>query len=146
MKSSLLKTLLILAVFVSTQTAFSQEFSTIDIVKVNGLYEKEAFFFYNQNWKEFRAEAYKKGFISGYEMLRTEMDSTNHFQLILITRYPDSISFHNKEQNFAPIMKKISPNGPKMLNNIPRKDILEYVSGYDTFSILEDKKGRKRKK
>jgi ketosteroid isomerase-like protein len=121
--------------FISVNKLYAQQFSTIDIVSVKAIYEKEAMFFYNENWKSFRAEAYRKGFISGYEILKTEKDSTQKFQLILVTKYSDSLSFHNKENNFALIMKSISPNGPKMLNNIPRKDILEYLSGYDAILV-----------
>jgi len=113
----------------------AQSFSTVDIVKVKSVYEKEAMYFYNENWKAFRKEAYKKGFISGYQILRSATDSTNHFQLILITEYSDSTAFARQEDNFRPIMKSISPKGPKMLNDIPRKEILEYLSGYKTTNV-----------
>jgi ketosteroid isomerase-like protein len=129
---------IILLLLTCNQHVVAQKYSTIDIVKVNSIYEKEAMFYYNENWKPFRQEAYKKGFISGYEILKTETDSTKHFQLILITKYPDSISFHNKEENFAPIIKSISPNGPNMLNSISRKEMLEYVSGYEASEMVND--------
>lgn len=123
------------AISFSIYTANAQQFTTVDIVKVKASYEKEAMFFYNENWKQFRIEAHQRGFISGFELLKTEIDSLRQFQLILITKYPDSISFHQKEENFAPIMKRISPNGPKMLNSVPRKEILEWVAGYEAILI-----------
>lgn len=126
-------------------TALAQNIKTMDIVKVNARYEKEALYFYNENWKAFRNEALKKGFISGFEMLRTATDSTNHFQLILITEYADSTSFQNMERNFEPIMKAISPKGPRMLNEVPRKEFLEYIVGYDALSIISKQRKAKRK-
>ena len=104
---SMTRILLIIFIFSSSFVkSISQNYITLDIVKVNAAYKEEAMYFYNENWKQFRIEAHKKGFISGFEMLKTETDSSKYFQLILITKYPDSLTFHNKEQNFAPIMKK----------------------------------------
>lgn len=128
------------------QTARGQQLTTLDIVKVNASYEKEALYFYQENWKAFRELALQKGVISGYEMHRTATDSTQHFQLILITRYPDSTALANSEENFRPIMKEVSPQGPRMLNHVDRKEFLEYVSGYETHVLWEStKKARSNK-
>lgn len=123
-----------------------QEISTIDIVKVKAVYEKEAMYFYNENWKAFRKLALQEKVIAGFELLRTATDSTNHFQLILITTYSDSVSFANSEENFRPIMQRISPNGPKMLNQIARKDFLEYITGYETISLYSGRTKKSKKK
>lgn len=115
----------------TTQKISVPYISTIDIVKCSEALEKEALYYYEQNWKAFRAAALDKGFISGYQLLRTPTDSTSHFNLILITEYPDSTSYSQLEENFQSVMKKISPNGPKMLNDVKRSDFLEYVAGYE---------------
>lgn len=130
-------------VLVAFHTALGQETSTIDVVKVKAQYEKEAMYFYNENWKAFRELAFKKGIISGYELLRTPKDSTNHFELILITKYKDRPSFEKSEENFRPIMKQVSPNGPRMLNDIDRKVFLTYLTGYETTRLAAS--GRKPK-
>lgn len=127
------------------QTSRGQELTTMDIVRVNATYEKEALYFYQENWKAFRKLALQKGVISGYEMHRTATDSTHHFQLILITRYPDSTALANSEENFRPIMKEVSPQGPRMLNNVDRKEFLEYVRGYETH-LLWNEPTKPRKK
>lgn len=124
-----------LVLLITGHHVLAQKYSTVDIVKVKGIYEKEALYFYQENWVAFRKEALAQGYISRYDMLRTVPDSAHNFQLILTTEYPDSLAFHDKEKNFAPIMKRISPNGPKMLNDIPRKDFLEYLSGHDATVI-----------
>jgi hypothetical protein len=123
-----------------TTTGSSQSFSSVDIVRINAQFEKEAMYFYRENWQAFRKSAFDKGFISGYEMLRSDTDSTNHFQFILITEYPDKASFDKREEHFAPIMKSISPNGPKMLNKVDRKVFLEYLNGYDTQPVVSSRK------
>ena len=127
------------------QMISGQEMATIDIVKVNARYEKEAMYFYNENWKEFRKLALQKGVISGFEIHRTVVDSTNHFQLVLITKYRDSAYFAKSEENFRPIMKSVSPNGPKMLNNVERKDFLESMAGYETMMLGSNHERKKKK-
>lgn len=138
-KSSLL---IILCLLISANFVYGQKISTINIVKVNANYEKEAMYYYNENWKEFRKLALQEGVISGFEIMRTATDSTNHFQLILITEYSDSTSFSKSEENFEPIIKRVSPNGPKMLNKVGRKEFLEYVANYVTLSLDAEKKER----
>jgi hypothetical protein len=56
-------------------------------MKINAKYEKEAMYFYEQNWKALRDKALKEQVIIGYEMLRSPTDSTNHFDPTLITSY-----------------------------------------------------------
>jgi hypothetical protein len=124
----------------------AQTISTIDVVKVKAQYEKEAMYFYTENWLQFRQSAMKQNVISGYEMLRTATDSVGYFNMVLITEYADSTSFRNMESNFAPIMKRIAPNGPKMLNDVPRTAFLEYVSGYDLGHLYSKRNKSKKKK
>ena len=123
-----------------TQAGQAQTVSSVDIVKVDARYQKEAEFFYRENWQAFRKKAMEKNVISGFEMMQTPTDSTGHYTLILITRYQDSVYYHSREKNFEPIMKSISPNGPKMLNNIDRKQFLQYVDGFDATTISSGRK------
>jgi hypothetical protein len=120
--------------------AHSQTVSSVDIVKVNARYNNEAYFFYNENWLAFRKLALEKKLISNYEMMKIPTDSGGHYTLILITQYPDSLYYQNREINFDPIMRSISPNGPKMLNSIDRKELLQYVDGFDATTIVSGKK------
>lgn len=123
-----------------TPKSQAQTVSSVDIVKVNSKYQKEAEYFYKENWQAFRKMALEKKIISNYEMMQTSADSTGHYTLILITEYPDSLHYNKREKNFEPIMKSISPNGPKMLNNIDRKQFLQYVDGFDATTIVSGKK------
>src|SRR5690606_7094746 len=60
-------------------TGHAQKISTLDIVSIKQQYEKEALFFYEQNWKVFREEALNRKYISGYQLLRKPPDSIGHF-------------------------------------------------------------------
>ena len=113
-----------------------QAILSIDIVRINAKYEAEAIYFYEQNWKAFREDALRQGVISGYNILRDATDSTGHFSIVLITEYPDSALFKARESNFAPIMKKLSPGGPRLLNNISAKAFAQYFFGLDARSVL----------
>ncbi len=140
MRTIFLPILIAFLLLASPHESMAQRYTSVDIVNINARYENEAMYFYRENWQAFRKAALEKGIISGYEMLRTETDSTNHFQLILMTEYPDKASFEKREDHFGPIMKAISPNGPKMLNSIDRKVFLEYLSGYDAQRVLSNRK------
>jgi hypothetical protein len=128
------------------ENTFAQKYATVDIIKVKAKYEKEAMYFYTENWQAFRKKALTEKVISGYEFLKTETDTTEHFHLILITEYPDSLKFHNQEANFRPIMQSISPNGPKLLNDKPIKEIVQYLQGYDAVTLMDKRKKKNFKK
>lgn len=136
------KNLLILVAFLGfllhTPSASSQPFLTVDIVKVNAAFEKEAMYFYEKNWLAFRKEALKQKVISGYELIRSATDSTNFFTLTLITRYKNKKFQQQSEARFRPIMNKISPGGPLMLNTVSRKEFLNYVTGSDGEVVHQD--------
>jgi hypothetical protein len=124
-------TCFLLLVITGTGHAQSNPISTVDVVKGKQKFEKEVMFFYEQNWKAFRDEALRLGHISSYQLIRTATDSTGHFSLILITGYPDSLKFRMVEENFRPIMQKLAPKGPKMLNEVKRNEFLEYLTGFE---------------
>lgn len=127
--------IMILAPGCMRQDASLPYMSSVDIIECREQYAAEVMYFYTRNWKAFREKALDAGVISGYRFLRTATDSNGIFQLILITEYPDSLTFSQREQNFAPIMRAISPNGPQMLNDVPRQEILQYLNGYDARTL-----------
>lgn len=106
------------------------QISTVDLVRVKASYEKEAIFFYENNWKVFREEALRQKFISGFELIKSETDTTGVLTVFLITDYPDSLSFANREKNFEGITTRLSPGGAKMLNSVTRKEFLIGLTGY----------------
>ena len=132
-----MKKLILIPFLTCTLSAFSQKYATIDLVKAKAEFEKEALFFYEQNWKAFREEALKKKVISGYKMYRSAADSTGYFDITLITEYKNVEAHAFSEEKFRPIMKKVSPNGPKYLNEVKREQFLKYVAGAEGTEVYK---------
>jgi hypothetical protein len=88
--------------------------------------ERECMYFYEQNWKLYRDEALRLGHISGYELQRSEPDSTGTFDVILITRYANAAKYEAREENFRPLMRAVRPSGPIMLGPTKRSELLQF--------------------
>lgn len=97
----------------------------MDFVRVKEGRSAEALFFYQNNWKLYRDEALRQGFITGYRIVETKTDSLAGFNLVLITEYADSLQQTNSEKNFEGILKQLRPNGPVFLNELKPADFRE---------------------
>lgn len=114
--------------FVIGQKAFAQtnsEVTLMDFVKIKPGKTVEALFFYENNWKIYRDAALKKGVIKSYQLLQSEPDSLNNFDLVLITVYKDAEQYSKSEDNFRNIINQYRPNGPLLLNELKPADIRE---------------------
>lgn len=96
--------------------------SVIDFVRIKNGKQREALFFYENNWKVYREIAIEKGYIKAYQLLTTQPDTTRNFDLMLITEYADSLQLALSEDRFQEIIKTTSPNGPKLLNDLKPGD------------------------
>lgn len=99
----------------------------MDFVKILDGKKPETMFFYENNWKVYRDAAVKKKIIKSYELVEAKADSLNNFDLILITVYADSVQYSKSEENFAPLLKELRPNGPVLLNETKPKDFRKNV-------------------
>jgi hypothetical protein len=108
---------------------------TVDVVECHAAYERECLHFYEQNWKVFREEALVRGFISGYHLLQAEADSMFAVTLLLMTEYPDSVTFARVEDNFQPMMRELRPDGLELLNEVPRSEFVANRTGYTARSL-----------
>lgn len=132
--------LLLLTGFLSYQQANAQKTSYVamDIIKVkNGLWN-EALYFFENNWKTYREDAIQQGIISSYKMLVNKADSVTN-NIVLITEYPDSLSYRKSEENFRPILKKIHPDGPIYLNEKRRNDFMQ-IEVFNWYRVWTDNK------
>ncbi|HEY1053983.1 MAG TPA: hypothetical protein VGE24_02580 [Emticicia sp.] len=137
-------TLLLLIGFLFWQKAHAQKdtYVIMDIVKVkNGLWN-EAHYFFENNWKVFREEAIKQGIISSYYMLVNKADSVSN-NIVLITEYPDSLTYRKSEENFRPILKKFRPDGPVFLNEKRRDDFMQIVV-FNVYRVWTDDKEKRK--
>jgi hypothetical protein len=129
-KFILLVCLVIFVLYASVASAQDDKpVSDINFVKIKDGKKAEAMFFYENNWKAFRQVALEKGFIRSYKLLSIPSGTSNSvdFDLMLITEYKDSLQYKAQEENFRPIMKQLSPGGPKLLNELKPKDFATIV-------------------
>lgn len=124
-----MKTILTLILTMTLSYAACQ-ITTIDAVKAKSEYEREAIYFFENNWKPFREAALEEKVISGFELVKSDPDSTGVTTIWLVTHYQDTPTYENAEKNFQGIIRRISPGGPKMLNAVPRKEFIISVESY----------------
>jgi hypothetical protein len=105
-------------------------FSTIDLVKIKDGKRDEAIYYYENNWRLYREEALRRGFIHSFELIEAKSDANADFDLILITRYRGPVQFRDSEKNFEPILKQMRPNGPILKNDIKPADFRQSVYLY----------------
>lgn len=118
------KLIFIIGLLLSFQS-MGQSIWVIDFVETKNGNDAELRYFIEQNWKKFREEALKQKVIKSYMVLENKPDSTAKFSYMLMTEFADSTALSKVEEAFRPIMKSISPNGPKFLNKKKPKDFRE---------------------
>jgi hypothetical protein len=109
----------------------------IDYVKIKPGKEKEALYFYGQNWLAFRENAKKEGFIKSYQLIHIKRQDNPSFDLMLMTEFADSTKFKAMEENFRGVMSKTRPNGPLFLNELRPKEFMEFVNSAEATSVIQ---------
>jgi thiol-disulfide isomerase/thioredoxin len=110
--------------------------SVVEFVKVKGGLRDEARYFYENNWRAYRAEAVKRGLIDSYEYIEVAAPHNAAFDIILLTRYKGEAQFKNSETAFEPIMKELRPKGPLLKGTFKPDDFREIVYSYTSRSIF----------
>lgn len=103
---------------------------TIDFVKVKDGKRDEARYYYENNWRFYRAEAVKRGVIDSFEYTDVTSGNDNAFDIILITRYRGEDQFKNSEAAFAPIINELTPNGPFLKGKSKPDEFRKVVYSY----------------
>ena len=106
----------LLLLTLASANAQSPPLTFVEYVKIIDPYEEEALFYYEQNWKFFRDAAHKKGYVSGYLLLKVE--DVDEYDLLLVTSFASSEQYDEVEDRFKEIMGVHRPDGPKLLNEI----------------------------
>jgi len=94
-------------------------------VKIKNNRQREALYYFENNWKVLRDIAVSKGFIKSYKLLLNQEDPATNFNLILMTEYADSSQYNLSEERFQKIIKETRPDGPLFLNELNRNDFIE---------------------
>ncbi len=132
MRNLLVATLMLLSlaswsVCADAPAANTQPVWTIDFVKVKpGMFET-AIRYFDAGWRPARDEAVKQGAIAGFHLVTSEQAAGQAWDIMLITEYRDQASYEAREAFFGPLLKKMLPNGPPVIDGIAKKDMYEIV-------------------
>ena len=113
---------------------------TIDFIKVKDGKRDEARYYYENNWRFYRAEALKRGLIDSYEYIDATSEKDSTFDIILITRFRGEDQFKNAEKAFEPIIKELTPNGPFLRMNSTPDDFRQVVFSYTGKAVFTSSK------
>lgn len=109
---------------------------TIDFIKVKDGRRDDARYYYENNWRAYRAAAVKRGLIHSFDYVEITIEKDSAFDLLLITRYQGEEQYNNREKIFEPIIKELSPNGPFMRGTSKPDDFRQIVYAYTGKSIF----------
>lgn len=127
----LMKFLMFALLLITAPSVFGQKGEVVwmDFVTIKGNHEKEALYFYENNWKRYRDSALKAGVIKSYRIVKIAADSAGS-RLVLFTTFHSLADYNRREAIFQPIMKSLRPAGPVFLNGLKRDEILTITDGY----------------
>lgn len=91
-----------------------QSITSMDFVTILNGNDKEALFYYENNWKVLREMAVKKGYITSFKLLKEMNKDKNSFSIVLSTSYTNSLQFEKREEHFQELIK--AKGGLKLLN------------------------------
>jgi hypothetical protein len=131
--------LIVLALFFSCNLCAQKNVSivVVDLVKVLKGHHAETAYFLDQNWKKYRIKALEKGHISAYQLLKLSPGGNADFDYMLMTVFADSAAFKQVESNFKPIMARISPKGPRLLNELKINEFCEITHSFTASVLVE---------
>ena len=133
---------LFFALIFMIKTSYGQAVTPVavyDFIKIKNGKNKEAMYYYENNWKFYRDIAIKKNFITAYRIVTCQPDSLAGFNLILITEYADSAAYTKSEERFSEIIKETRPNGPLLLNEIKPQDFRDNLFFRKAETIISSK-------
>ncbi len=83
-----------------------QSITSMDFVTILNGNDKEALFYYENNWKVLREMAVKKGYIASFKLLKEMNKDKNSFSIVLSTSYTNSLQFEKREEHFQELIKE----------------------------------------
>lgn len=94
--------------------------STIEFVEIINGNDEEAIYYFENNWMELRRQAKAKGYISSYELIKTNENQEATFDIILLTIYTNKEAYDSREQYFRELINL--SGGLKLLNDKKPKE------------------------
>ncbi|OEK03828.1 hypothetical protein BFP97_10865 [Roseivirga sp. 4D4] len=97
----------------------------MEFVEVLNDNQKEARYYYENNWLQLRIQAKSKNYIKEYNLLETDYSEDGPFHFILITTFADQSQFEAREKNFGELIE--AKGALKLLNDTQPKDFRKTV-------------------
>ena len=119
---------ILLTILVFMPLSAFAEVITIDFVKVLNGNTEEAVYYYENNWKQHRVEAAKRGLISSYKLL-FKTSTNGQTDILLVTGYSSQAQYEKREENFAAVMRDTRGDGPALLNDKTPGEFRDVVDG-----------------
>lgn len=112
-----MKTIFILCLVSLGYTALGQpSITTIEFVQVVDNNEKEATYYYQNNWKVFREMALAKGYIESFKLLHVPKEANMPYDIILMTTFTNEEQFAQREEHFTSLIEEAGEL--KLLNEL----------------------------
>lgn len=111
----------------------------VDIVQIKNGLQKEADYYYSQNWKPARDRMLAKKFIKSYKMVSVKADSAQPAGYVLMTEFADSTSYGQSEARFQTVFKELRPDDKlKLLNDKQPGEFRQVVTSRTGQTIYQD--------
>ncbi len=94
--------------------------TTVDFVQILDDNDREAMFYYQNNWKVLREMALEKEYIHSYQLLKVSPSEAAPFHIMLTTTYKDEEQYSLREDHFTALIKERGPL--KLLNRKTPKE------------------------
>ena len=108
--------------------------SAIDFVQVLNENKAEAIFYYQNNWRQLREAALKKGYIDSFQLLETQVSETGPFHFMLITTYQNKKQYDLSESHFRELIEQ--SDGLKLMNDKKPKEFRKILFSKDLVKHL----------
>lgn len=93
----------------------NEKITTIETVEILNGNEEEAIYYFQNNWKQLRVKAVKKGYIHSFQLLKTSHTEETPFHLMLVTTYSNKKQYEERETHFRELIE--ASGGLKLLND-----------------------------
>jgi hypothetical protein len=102
---------------------------SVDFVKAKPGRHDQAMQFFNQSWVRAREIAKEKGAIVDFHILvEPSANEDDTWQIMLMTEYRNQAAYDAREAAFGPILHKLFPDGPPVINGLTRKELFDVTN------------------
>ena len=113
----------------------NEKITTIETVEILNNNAEEAIYYFQNNWKQLRIKAVKKGYIHSFQLLKTSYNEETPFHLMLVTTYSNKKQFEEREVHFRELIE--ASGDLKLLNKKEPSEFRKSVFSVEGAKHLE---------